>query len=227
MYSFGNQIKKIRQRHNINQEEFAEYLNEEADRYEEETGFKIKPDKGFKKGVISRWENDVVEPRIDIVRLISRAFNIDSNILLGIASENDVSEVFETEVVNIPLVGTIAAGEPIFAEQNIEAYIPVIKSSLKKDKTYFFLTVKDESMNLEFKPGSKVLIEKGSEVESGDIVAIRINGDEATVKKVVFDERSVTIVPMSNNPEFYPRTIYKDEIEFVIEGKVVQSIKEY
>lgn len=227
MYSFGNQIKNLRKKNNLNQEEFADILNEESDLYEAETGYKVKPEKGFKKGVISRWENNVVEPRIDIVRLISRAFDIDSNILLGIASEEDISAVYEVEVAHIPLIGSIAAGEPTFVEENIEAYIPVIKSSLKKGKTYFFMTVKGESMNLEFKTGSKVLIEKESDVESGDIVAIRINGDEATVKKVLFDERSVTVVPMSSNPHFQPKTFYKDEIEIVIEGKVVQAIREY
>lgn len=227
MYSFGNEIKKLRIKHNLKQEEFAEILTEEAEKYEKQTGDKVKPEKGFKKGVISRWENNVVEPRIDIVRLVSKAFNIDANILLGITSEEDVSEVYEAEVTNVPLIGSIAAGEPIFVEENIEGYIPVIKSSLKQGKTYFFMTVKGESMNREFKTGSKVLIEKGSGVESGDIVAIRINGDEATVKKVLFDERSVTVVPMSNNPDFQPKTFYRDEIEIVIEGKVVQAIKEY
>jgi repressor LexA len=155
MYSFGNEIKKLRIKHNLKQEEFAEILTEEAERYEKQTGDKVKPEKGFKKGVISRWENDVVEPRIDIVRLVSKAFNIDANILLGIASEEDVSEVYEAEVTNVPLIGSIAAGEPIFVEENIEGYIPVIKSSLKKGKTYFFMTVKGESMNREFKTGSK------------------------------------------------------------------------
>jgi SOS-response transcriptional repressor LexA len=43
----------------------------------------------------------------------------------------------------------------------------------------------------------------------------------------MFDERSVTVVPMSSNPEFQPKTFYRDEIEIVIEGKVVQAIKEY
>lgn len=226
MYSFGEQIKKIRKKYNLSQEEFAEILNEEADKFELETNIKVKPDKGFKKGVISRWENNIVDPRMDIIRLISRAFNIGSDVLLGIADE-EVSNVYQTEVVNVPLVGTIAAGEPIFSDNHIESYIPVVASSLKKNNVYFYLTVKGDSMNLEFSSGSKVLIEKGNNFSSGDIVALRVNGDDLTVKKVVFDERSITVIPMSLNPIYVPRTYYKDEIEIFIEGKVIQSIKEY
>lgn len=129
--------------------------------------------------------------------------------------------------VNIPIVGSVRAGTPILAQDNIEGYQPTLKDSLCNDKEYFYLRVQGDSMNLEFNEGSLLLIEKAPWVENGTIAVVLIDGMEATVKKVIQNENMVTLIPMSTNPEHVPHMydVVKDKIAIV--GKVKQAIKIY
>ena len=74
-----------------------------------------------------------------------------------------------------------------------------MKDSLKSDSIYFGLKVKGDSMNLEFEEGTILVIEKTPCIENGEIGVIRINGFEATVKKVVLNNEMITLIPMSSN----------------------------
>lgn len=141
-----------------------------------------------------------------------------------------VGEEFKIDVsnlINIPIVGSVRAGEPILAQDNIEGYQPTLKDSLCSDKKYFYLRVQGDSMNLEFTEGSLLLIEKTPWVENGTIAVVLIDGMEATVKKVIQNENMITLIPMSNNPEHVPHMydVVKDKISIV--GKVKQAIKTY
>lgn len=132
-----------------------------------------------------------------------------------------------SNIVNIPIVGTIVAGTPILAEQNIEGYMPVLTSLINKHKEYFYLVVKGNSMNLEFQEGSYVLVEKTSEVENGHIAVVLVNGYEATVKKISINGNIVTLIPMSTDPSYQPQIydLAKDDVKII--GKVVQAVKVY
>ncbi len=129
--------------------------------------------------------------------------------------------------VNIPIVGSVRAGEPILAQDNIEGYHPTFKGDLCSDMEYFYLRVQGDSMNLEFNDGSLLLIEKTPWVENGTIAVVLIDGMEATVKKIIQNQNMVTLIPMSNNPEHAPHMydVAKDKISIV--GKVKQAIKIY
>jgi repressor LexA len=145
-------------------------------------------------------------------------------------SNVDISEMinFNTnDVIQIPIVGTVRAGQPILAVDNIQGYFPVSKNIVKADREYFYLIVKGDSMNLEFYEGSLLLIEKTSYIENGEIGVILIDGLEATVKKVVKNDDMITLIPLSSNPEYTPimYDIIKDEIQII--GKVKMAIKTY
>ncbi|GIN73993.1 LexA family transcriptional regulator [Bacillus sp. J14TS2] len=127
----------------------------------------------------------------------------------------------------IPVVGSIAAGLPLLAEQNIEGYMPTLTSFLSPYKKYFYLKINGDSMNLEFNDGSFVLVEKTCEVENGQIAAVRINGNEATVKKISRSENIITLIPLSSNPEHQPQTFDLTKIDLVIEGRIIQAVKMY
>jgi repressor LexA len=217
-YSFGKKLKTLRKSRNLTQEGLAKALN-------------TKYGTNFNKGMISKWENDREEPRIDSVRYIADFFNVSLDEILGLKdNEVNVYEVVENDfsnIVNLPIVGTIAAGQPILAAQNIEGYMPILSSFLNKYKEYFYLRVKGNSMNLEFPDGSYVLVERTNEVENGSIAVVLVNGYEATVKKVSINKNIITLIPMSSDPSYQPQIydITKDEVKII--GKVVQAVKIY
>lgn len=116
----------------------------------------------------------------------------------------------------IPLLGDIACGSPVFAEQNIERYY-TIDSSIKAD---FCLKTKGKSMiNAGIDEGTIVFIKKQEEVENGQIAAVLIN-EEATLKRIYKTKNSIIL--QSENPEFLPIILTED---IKILGKLVAFTK--
>lgn len=115
----------------------------------------------------------------------------------------------------VPIVGTIAAGTPILAEENIEGYAP-----LQDKKADFALTVKGDSMiGDNIHPGDIVFIRQQPTVEIGEIAAVLIDGD-ATLKHFYRDGDSVTLV--SSNPKYKPMVYHKGDCDDIrILGKAV------
>ena len=168
---------------------------------------------------------------ITIDELITEDKNnvIDMEKPTNVIKEIDGINLVSNDFLKIPIVGSVRAGEPIFAEDNFQGYVPMLNwsHSSKKDITYFALRVKGDSMNLEFKEGTIIIIEKTPCIETGEIGVIRVDRDEATVKKVSIQDNSITLIPMSTNPVHIPRTynLKNDNVEII--GKVVQAIKTY
>lgn len=100
----------------------------------------------------------------------------------------------------VPILGIIPAGVPILAEENITGYLPTL---VKNPEEYFALTVRGTSMiNAGIPDGSLVLIHQQPVAENGQIVACRVNGDEATLKR--FKQIGDTILLMPENPDYQP-----------------------
>src|SRR5699024_2622454 len=121
-------------------------------------------------------------------------------------SYGSVQNVTYSNFASVPVVGAVSAGKPQFAADDIEEYMPVLKTYIKPGKDYFFLNVKGDSMDLEFAQGSRLLIERTNHLENGQIGVVIVNGDEATVKKISINESSITLIPLSTNPEHLPVT---------------------
>ena len=95
------------------------------------------------------------------------------------------------EMVNVPIIGTVAAGQPILAEQNIEGYFP-IPTEYMPNKQSFMLKVKGESMiNAGIFDGDKVLVKQQATAENGDIVVALVD-DSATVKTYYKENGTLT-----------------------------------
>ncbi len=95
---------------------------------------------------------------------------------------DDCFNLNRREVVNVPLVGTIAAGQPILAEQNIENYFPIPVELLPNQET-FMLRVKGDSMiNVGIFDGDEIIVKSQSTARNGEIVAALVD-DSATVKR--------------------------------------------
>lgn len=168
--------------------------------------------------------NKPVIPSIDTLRAIAQAMNMDLNELINLLddnqkiklSENEIPEGFSPppEMVLKPLVGKIACGTPILAEQNIEDYVNVPKDV----KCDFLLTCDGDSMiEAGIRSGDVVYLIKQSDIDyNGQIAAVRVDG-EATLKKVFKYQDKVVLQPANANYE--PLVYIKEEInDLVIEG---------
>lgn len=108
--------------------------------------------------------------------------------------DEDISGLHQ-EMINLPLIGQITAGEPIFAEQNIEEYFP-LPASLIKGKDNFLLRVKGESMiNAGILDGDYVVVDKKDIATNGEIVAALVENEKATIKTFYRENGKIRLQP--------------------------------
>lgn len=104
------------------------------------------------------------------------------------------------EMVNVPLVGRVAAGEPILAIENVETYFPVPTEYMPNNQS-FMLKVKGDSMiNVGIFDGDNIFVEKDADIQNGDIVVALID-DSATVKTFYKEENCIRLQPENDKLE--------------------------
>lgn len=113
---------------------------------------------------------------------------------------DDSFQSVRTETASIPIVGQVAAGQPILAEQNIEGYFPIPLERIPRDSAYI-LKVKGESMiNIGIMNGDNVLVESTTDVKNGDVVVAMIE-DSATVKTFYKENGHIRLQPENDSME--------------------------
>jgi repressor LexA len=126
-------------------------------------------------------------------------------------------------VTFVPLVGTIAAGIPITATQNVEAQVPVPQEMVGNQSNVFALRVKGDSMiGAHIMPRDLVIIKQQPYADNGDLVAFLL-GDEATVKQIQFTESGVRLI--AANPAYDPIDVRREDSHII--GKVIGLIRNY
>ncbi|MCA9390512.1 transcriptional repressor LexA, partial [candidate division WWE3 bacterium] len=124
------------------------------------------------------------------------------------------------QYIRIPLVGTVAAGTPILAQENIEKYVRVKRDQLKGSEKSFLLRVQGDSMiDAGIRPGDLAIISESATADSGDVV-VALFDDEVTLKKFHKVDNYVALLPA--NAKYQP-IIGKD---FEIQGKLVGLLDE-
>lgn len=127
---------------------------------------------------------------------------------------DDTFNLTRREVVNVPVIGCVAAGAPILAEENIENYFPIPMEFMPNEKT-FLLSVKGESMiNAGILDGDYVLIKQQSNAENGDMVVALVE-DGATVKRFFKEEGIYRLQPEND----FMDPIIVESVEIL--GKVI------
>lgn len=123
----------------------------------------------------------------------------------------------------LPLVGTIAAGTPVLAQENVEDLIPVPADMVRNVENAFLLRVKGDSMVGEhILPRDLVIIKPQQTAYNGELVAVLI-GDEATVKRIYFENNRVRLQPA--NPAYEPLYVKPEEARVI--GKVIGLLRDY
>lgn len=126
----------------------------------------------------------------------------------------------EVKLVKVPVLGTIAAGIPIFAEENMDGEILVDESNIGKGR-FFALRVRGDSMiNAGIMNGDLVIIRRQPLAENGDIIAALIDS-EATLKRLSLSNGEVLLLP--ENEKYSPINVTCNE-DFRILGKMVTTV---
>lgn len=178
---------------------------------------------GIGKSAINHYVSGKYEAKQKALYLLAQALDVDEAWLMGynvpmdkIDAEEYIDNLYKIETRKIPVLGTIAAGEPIVAEENVEYYVEA-GTNIRAD---FCLKVKGDSMiNARILDGDIVFIRKQDTVEEGEIAAVLID-NEATLKRVYRTNGDVVL--MAENPNYKPM-VYKgtDGKEVRILGKAI------
>lgn len=177
---------------------------------------------GVSNPTISRWESGaIVNQRRDKIELLAKALQMSPGELMGWDDDILPSNVLPFPGYHtLPRLGRIACGEPILAEENIEGFDPV-PNFVHADYT---LVCKGDSMTgARIYDGDIVCIKQGAEVRSGDIAAVLVDGDEATLKRVRFQDDGIVLWP--ENPAYAPMAFLGADAQRVrIIGKATHFI---
>jgi len=143
----------------------------------------------------------------------------------GILVTNSNTEASPDEIIQVPLVGNVACGMPIFAEEMIEEIISLPRTFVKYGQDVFMLRAQGDSMNLGgIDEGDYILFHKQEFADSKDKVVVLI-GTEATVKEYLIKEDHEEFRPISSNSAH--KVIIPEEGTYMIQGKVIGVIKNY
>lgn len=208
MVTVGDRIRQVRQEQDVTQQELADYI-------------------GVSKQAVYKYENNIVTNiPTDKVDAIAKRLKVSPAYLMGWEEQPTPKPTSPApippgfmpmpEMMQVPLIGSIACGTPILAEQNIKSYIGV-PAAWRAD---FALECHGDSMAPTICDGDVVCIRKQPEVEQGQIAAVRI-GEEATLKHFYYQNDVMTL--LADNPSVCPPMVYTgpqlEEVE--VEGLAV------
>ena len=137
---------------------------------------------------------------------------------------NSVSKKNNDLVINLPLLGSIAAGNPVEAIENSDENIQIPLHLISANKKNYVLKVEGDSMvNKGIVDGDKAIVEYCNDAENGDIVVALINDNEVTLKKLKKDKDKIYLIPANDNYKI--QSFNSDEIK--IQGKLKGIIRSY
>lgn len=207
MNDVGNYIKSLRQSKGMTQEELGNII-------------------GVKKAAVQKWESGLVQNlKRETIKKLADFFEVNPSTFIDVADSSDISNIagiFPVKKIRIPVLGEIACGVPIFADQQYEQYVDV-NEDYNAD---FCLKAKGDSMiNANISSGDIVLISEMPMVNNGEIAAVIID-DEATLKRVYYYREKNKLILQAENPAVEPLVYVDEELDTIrILGKAVAVIK--
>lgn len=162
---------------------------------------------GLNRTTIAKYETGKVRPSARAVASIAAALGVSADLIMhgGTIADTDVSP----GAIRVPIYGTIPAGIPAEAIEDIIDYEEVPEGWARGGKEYFGLKVKGDSMAPKYNDGDVVIFRKQDTCESGQDCAVMVNSEDATFKRVKLESWGVALIPI--NPA-YETTIYDNSL---------------
>ena len=178
---------------------------------------------GTSRQTIHRYENGMIAniPH-DKVLMLATALDVNPAELMGWTSESiDLSSftnISEISKKRLPMLGSIACGEPIYAEEEHESYV---SADSEMDADFCLRACGDSMIGARIHDGDTVFIRKQDSVDNGEIAAVIIN-DEATLKRVYYYPTDGKLILTPENPKYPPLVYIGEELNSIkIIGKAV------
>ncbi len=201
---FGKNLRHLRIKKGLEQLELAQLLGRKS------------------ASSVSEWEKGTYTPKSGLLSDIARLFNVPLQDLMNkdLTDEKPSNMIpVNPKTVSIPILGVIACGDPITAEENISEYRNESPDNLPSGNIYY-VEAKGDSMEPTIPDGSHVLIREQPEVEYGEIAAVLVNDDtEVTLKRVKKQGDLIMLVP--DNSEHEPYIITKNNPAKIL-GKAIR-----
>ena len=167
---------------------------------------------GVTKGTISAWKRNDNAPKGGTVSAIADALGVSADYLLGRREEQAEKRYGESGFARINVYGTIPAGIPMNAVEDIIDTEDIPLDWLEGGREYFALRVKGDSMYPVYLDGDTVIFRKATTCRSGDDCVVYIGESDATLKRVKLnDDGSIELRPI--NPNYPPRIFTSDEVK--------------
>lgn len=201
---------------------FANNLNREL-KIKKKTQTDLCNDLHLNSSTVSDWATAKKYPRMDKIQMIADYLGIMKSDL----TEEHFNSFRKSKGIKIPVLGSVPAGIPIEAIEDILDY-EEINEDMAKTGSYFALKIKGDSMYPLIIEDDIVIVKKQDTIESGQVAIVMVNGDEATCKKVVKKDNGIMLV--GYNPEFTPLYYSAEEIETKpvrIIGKVMEARRSF
>lgn len=208
----GNKIRNLREQRNLTQEEIAEYLNTTPQ-------------------TISRYEIGDRKTNQDILFKLAEYFKVSINDFFPPLSFDNASiaDISSDNTIQIPVLGSIKAGTPIKAQEDILEYVDIPTEWTKGGKLYYGLKISGDSMYPKYNENDIVIFEHIEDFVSAQKkdCAVMVNGFDATFKNVTITENGITLVPLNiNNSDNYQPTFYDNEQINSLPVKIVGIARE-
>lgn len=203
--AIGENIKKLRKANKYTQKDLATLL-------------------GVKPTTVASWEQGRNKPLMDKVTKLSTLFGVSPTELIGKGNSNSISNIKTIDdlgmhPVQIPIIGTIACGTPILADQNIIGYTTELFDE-RPEGTLFALKCQGDSMEPKIPDGATVIVRFQPAVEDDEIAAVLVDdNEEATLKRIKHIGNQVMLMP--ENQKYDPIILNKENPGRIL-GKVIK-----
>ena len=181
---------------------------------------------GFNKSSVSTWVNGTRLPRMDKVDALANYFNVPRSRLISESKDADINNIEfipNMTTTKIKVYGSVPAGVPVTAIEDIQGTVDIPSHWLSSGYDYMGIVVKGDSMFPKYQEGDIVVIRVQPDCENGQDCVVYINGDEATLKKVIKNSDCIILQPM--NSEYTPIVVDYNSEDFKILGVVVQLVR--
>lgn len=177
------------------------------------------------KSLISNYLSGAFKAKQDKLDIIAKTLNVSEAWLMGYDVDMD-REWFEekepseisidnaryiettTKTIKIPILGKVPAGVPIEAIEDILGYEDIPASMLNNDENYFALKVNGDSMFPDYHDGDTIIVKQQPDCESGDDCVVMVDGEDATFKRVIKQEKGIILKPLNNRYDPYSFSEY-------------------